>query len=293
MKKKNHIIIAIIYLPFLFLVFSSCSSRNNIPILNSDSTIIYTPKNTNDISVNIKLYRKTGSKSGKLIDEGTVFTIKENRNVRARVDVENPNNNSKELMFHVDWIDLHGKSVHRKQVDLIPDDSSSFITSSISISPDKRLQGKYIIRIYLFRELIAEKKFELLPESDNNMIVNSITKANIAYYGNKNKATGKLTDEDTVFIINKKRSVYAIVDIEMDLDSEKEELPFQLIWIGPDNHTIYNKQIDIFSNDYIFELASSISISPKKRIPGIYTLQVSLFGNKIAEKNFELVEKSF
>lgn len=275
------------------MVFSSCSSRNNIPILNSDSTIIYTPKNTNDISVNIKLYRKTGSKSGKLIDEGTVFTIKENRNVRARVDVENPNNNSKELMFHVDWIDLHGKSVHRKQVDLIPDDSSSFITSSISISPDKRLQGKYIIRIYLFRELIAEKKFELLPESDNNMIVNSITKANIAYYGNKNKATGKLTDEDTVFIINKKRSVYAIVDIEMDLDSEKEELPFQLIWIGPDNHTIYNKQIDIFSNDYIFELASSISISPKKRIPGIYTLQVSLFGNKIAEKNFELVEKSF
>lgn len=166
MNKINHIIISILYLPFLVLVFSSCSSRNNIPILNSDSTLIYTPKNTNDVSVNIKLFRKRGSKSGKLIDEGTVFTIKGNRNVRAMVDIEKPNSNiERELMFHIDWIDSHGKSVYRKQVNVLPDDSLSFLTSSISISPDKRLPGKYIIRIYLFRELIAEKKFELIEKT--------------------------------------------------------------------------------------------------------------------------------
>ncbi len=65
-------------------------------------------------------------------------------------------------MFHIDWIDSTGNSLYKKRIDLSPSDSSSRIISSISLSPPKRKVGEYIVRVYLFRELIAEKKFQLV-----------------------------------------------------------------------------------------------------------------------------------
>ena len=70
----------------------------------------------------------------------------------------------RELIFHLDWIGEDEKSFYRKQINLYPDDSSSTIKSSISISPDKRQAGNCILQIFLFNKLIAEKKFELRPE---------------------------------------------------------------------------------------------------------------------------------
>jgi hypothetical protein len=43
----------------------------------------------------------------------------------------------------------------------MPADTVSTITGSISITPDKRPPGEYLLQVYLFDEVIAEKKFEL------------------------------------------------------------------------------------------------------------------------------------
>jgi len=165
MKKMKLITLTMFLITLLLLVGAGCSSRIEMPVTGADSTIVYPAKKADGISAKITLCRKVDKKTGKRIGTGTVFTIMEKERVRAFVDLENRFvYGDRELMFHFDWIGVNGRSFYRKRIDLSPDDSSSTINSSISIPPDKRQPGKYILRIYLFRELIAEKKFELLPE---------------------------------------------------------------------------------------------------------------------------------
>jgi hypothetical protein len=101
-------------------------------------------------------------KTGKLIGEGSTFKMKAKRNVRASIELKNRFAfGDQELMFHIEWIGPAGESIYRKRYDLYPYDSTSTIESSISIAPDKRQAGNYIVQLLLFNELIAEKPFEL------------------------------------------------------------------------------------------------------------------------------------
>ena len=104
----------------------------------------FNPSKDEGITAGITLYRKKSKKTGKLIGEGTVFKIKEKAKVRALVEIKNRYAyDSQELVFRLDWIGPDGKSFYRKQIDFFPDDTTSIIKSSISISPDKRQPGKY------------------------------------------------------------------------------------------------------------------------------------------------------
>ena len=85
--------------------------------------------------------------------------------------------NQKGLMLHIDWVDSTGNSFYKKRIDISSTDSSSKISSSISISPKKREVGNYIIRVYLFRELIAEKKFQLVETVPNSKTVKKKNKS--------------------------------------------------------------------------------------------------------------------
>lgn len=165
MQKIKLIALTTSLIALLLLVAPGCSSRIETPVTGEDSTITYPPKKTDGISAKITLCRKVSKKTGNRIGEGTLFSIKEKEWVRAFVDIEHRfNDDKRELMFHLDWNDANGRSFYLKRIDLSPDDSSSTIKSSISISPGKRKPGKYTLRVYLFRELIAEKEFELRPE---------------------------------------------------------------------------------------------------------------------------------
>jgi hypothetical protein len=46
-------------------------------------------------------------------------------------------------------------------VEYTPNDSTQSLTSSLSITPTKRSAGHYSLQVFLFREQIAEKSFEL------------------------------------------------------------------------------------------------------------------------------------
>lgn len=141
---------------------SGCSSREETPSVQTDSTITYPSKKDGGVDATITLYRAKSKKSGKLLGRGQLFTIKEKAKVRALIELTNPfAHDGRDLSFHAVWIDPDGKEFYKKTVELTPSDSVNTIKSSISIPPGRREPGNYTFQVYLFRELIAEKKFEL------------------------------------------------------------------------------------------------------------------------------------
>jgi len=270
----------------LIPVLSGCSSRNETPTFSEDSTIVYSPKQPDGITAKITLCRKVGKKTGKRIGTGKVFNIKEKTKVHAFFDLENRKSFAdKEIMFHVEWIGPDGKSFYRKRIDLLQDDSSSTINSSISITPAKRQQGSYKVRFFLFRELIAEKKFELrdfVPITGREFDIT----ANITLCRKVGKKTGKRIGEGTVFTIKKKAKVRAIIDLENRDDYLDNKLKFKVEWIEPNGKSFYKKKIDLSPGDSSSTIKSSISI--KKRQPGNYIFRVYLYNTLLSEKKFEL-----
>ena len=289
MKKMKLATLKMFFISSLIFLMTACSSRLETPVIEDDLTIVYPSKKASGISAKITLYRKVEKKTGNLLGSGTIFTIREKANLRAVVDLENLYNNTyKDLMFHFDWIGPNGKSFYLKRVDLAHNDSTSMINSSISISPEQRQPGEYILRIYFFRELIAEKKFEILPKFKFNPSKNEGITTGITLYRKKSKKTGKLIGEGTVFKIKEKTKVRALVELENRSAYGDQELMIRYEWIGPDGNSFYRKQIDLFPGDSTSIIRSSISIPPEKRQPGKYSLRVYLYDTLIAEKEFEL-----
>lgn len=275
---------------FLLLLSAGCSSRVDTWVTTSDSTIVYPSKKDNGIEAKIRLFRKISKKTGKLIGEGRVFTIKQNRKLRALVELDKIPD--QELLLHIVWLGPDQKPLHRKQLQRSPGDTTS-INSYISISPETRQAGKYTLQVFLFRELIAEKEFELLPEFWFTTAEAEKTEANIVFYRKMSKKNPeKRIGEDTVFTLRKKRNLRAVVKVKNRSVFAEHELKFNLNWFGPDGKIFYKKQIEFPPGDTTLTLNSSISISPDKRKAGNYTLRVLLFKEMIGEKQFELMNPS-
>jgi hypothetical protein len=64
-------------------------------------------------------------------------------------------------MVHFVWLNLERKRVFKRMVEYAPNDSVQTLTSSMSLTPAKRSAGRYSLQVFLFREQIAEKSFEL------------------------------------------------------------------------------------------------------------------------------------
>ena len=292
LKTINTIALFLFLITLIIPALSGCSSRNETPSTSEDSTIVYSPKQPDGVHANITLCRKIGSKTGKRIGEGTVFTIMDKAKVHALFDLENRKYfTDKELMFHAEWIGPNGKSFYRKRIDILPDDSSSTISSSISITPVKRQSGNYTVRFFLFRELIAEKMFELRNEVIITGEEFDIT-ANIILFRKIGKKTGKMIGAGTVFTIKQKAKVRACIDLENRDDYLNDELKFTVEWIGPDSNSFYSKKFNLSPSDSSSSIKSSISNTPEKRQPGNYIFRVYLYKTLLAEKKFELRSKS-
>jgi len=268
----------------LVIFTSACSERISEPVILADSTIVFPPKEASGISAKITFSRCLAQKSGRQSAISTLFPVKEDGNVYAVVELENRlNHTDQPLMFHIDWIDTENRSFYKKQIDLAPGDSTAFLVSSVSVSPDKRLPGKYLIRIYLFRELIAEKYFELRDSADLEKVY-----GDIVFFKSIDKESGEMKGIDTVFEIKKKGILRAQIGVQNLHIYQDEELPIRLEWIGPDGESFYSKKIDVKPADSISSVTGSISITPDKREAGRYLLRAYLFDEMIAERKFEL-----
>jgi len=308
---------ALFIITLLTLAINGCSSRNREPVILNDSTIVYSSSFETGTQPKITLSGKISKKTGKPIKTGTRFKLQENEKVYASVELEKRSKDSdRYLMFHIDWIDSSGKSFYKKRIDVTPGDTSSRITSSISISPEKRKAGKYNARVYLFRELIAEKKFLLVDsindsanvkkknksEIKNNTekkvkskktkkpeVETETVKASIVLCRKVSKKTGKPIGAATTFTIKDSAKVKAIVSIEKQDIKTNEQMVFYFNWIGPDGKSFYKKRVVYTTSNPFFTISNSISITPEKRQPGNYKLRVSYRKKIIAEQQFELV----
>lgn len=118
--------------------------------------------NPDDFVESITLYRKKGRKTGKLIGVDSVFSRKEKRKVRALVKlIDHPDDILRERRYRLEWIGPGGKSIFKKRIDLQANDSSSLLSSSFSIGPEKRIAGNYVLRLYLFDKLLVDSPFIL------------------------------------------------------------------------------------------------------------------------------------
>lgn len=284
--------ISIFSIIFLLIIQTGCSSRLDEPVVLADSTYSFPSKSPDDISAKITLCKSISKKSGKLIGAGTIFTIRDEASIKAVVDLENIfKSNERPLMFHLDWIDSDGNSLFLKRIDLAFQDTLKTLISSISITPDKRQPGEYRFRVYLFREMIAEKKFQLRPEYqystfDLDKIVNRFTLCKSI-----DKASGKLIGEDTVFIIREKARVRGFAEFQNLEVFGDRELKFNFDWVDSSGTLINRKELELTSGDSSLTLSSFLPISPDVQKPGKFKLQLFLFGNLLAEKNFELMNE--
>jgi len=316
LKYFGRLSLAVCITTILIICISGCSSRREKPVVLNDSTIVYPSKFDTGIQPKITLSNKISKKTGKPLKPGRVFKLQDDAKIFASVELEKQTmENERAFMFHIDWIDSSGNSFYKKRIDISPDDSSSNITSSISISPRKRQTGNYSVHLYLFRELIAEKKFQLVKSMTDSAIVKKKSKSEIQNKTEKkvkvkktikpkvnienikasiilcrkvSKKTGKPIGTDTTFTIKDSANVKAVVSIEKQDIKTNEQLKFYFDWIGPDNKTFYKKQVVYTTSSPLFTISNSISITPEKRQPGTYILQVTFRKKIIAEQKFEL-----
>jgi hypothetical protein len=90
------------------------------------------------------------------------FDLEEGARVQATISLENSMaRGTRPLLFHMVWLNPAKKRVFKKMVEWAPSDSSSTLTGYFTIPPARRTAGFYTLQVFLFRELIAEKSFEL------------------------------------------------------------------------------------------------------------------------------------
>jgi hypothetical protein len=266
-----------------------CATRESKPHLSSNSTIQYRSKKEQGISADIILTQRVSKKSGKPLFPSSLFPIKEKGILRAFISIENCYaSNSNPLLFHIDWVDPNGSSLYRRQINLSPTDSSATISSSISINPEVRQPGEYKLNVYYFRELIAEKMFILLPESEYQKPIDEDIAAIITLCNKLDIVTNRPVDPDTIFSISKKGRIHAVIDLINRYAYYDEDLNFIIRWKGPNNKNIFTKRINLLPNDSTFTISSSIAVSPDARASGIYSVSVSLNKELLAERQFEL-----
>lgn len=318
--KYSELIILVVATITLMSFISGCASREESPVKLDDSTVVYPSKYENGILAKITLANKINKKTGKPKKGGTVFRLEEKSKLFAAADLENKlYNYQQNLMFHIDWLDSSGNSFYKKRIDISPEDSVNSIISSISTAPQKRKAGNYIVRVYLFRELIAEKKFRLVESITDTVsiekknisvekkksevkienqktakqkIKTDIITANIILCKKISKKTGKPIGTGTVFTIDDKSKVKAVVNFQKQEIETNEQLKIYFNWIGPDGKSFYKKRKVFTTSNPTFTLFNSISIDPGKRQPGSYVLRIHFRKKIIAEQKFELIAQT-
>ena len=94
-------------------------------------------------------------------DERVVET-EEGARVQANIRLENVYARGRRpLTLHFVWLNPGQKKIFKRMLEYTPNDSVQVLTSSLTISPSKRVPGPYTLQVFLFRELIAEKILEL------------------------------------------------------------------------------------------------------------------------------------
>lgn len=101
-------------------------------------------------------------KAAGLPEDERVFDLEEDARILATVWLDNVYaRGTRPMTVHLIWVNPDQKKVFKRMIEYTPNDSTQKITSSFTIPPSRRSPGFYKLRVYLHRELIAEKALEL------------------------------------------------------------------------------------------------------------------------------------
>lgn len=285
-KRIEYFGLKICWLVLVVNLLAGCSGRHASPDLKTDGTLLYTLKDGRALLWGISFYKITDGETELPVGVDTVFTLSDKQHLRARVVLNEPV--TEMPMFHLDWTGPDQQSFFMKSAEVFSDSVTTFLYSTVSLSPAKRDPGLYKLRVYYFRELVAEKSVILLSEKSINRSLADKLKPIVTLCEKVNKKTGYRFGVDTVFQIRENATVRAFVDLDDTSGFSKSKLLFELLWIGPDGEVFYRKNIDARACGFASTLYSSVSIAPGKRKAGNYLLEVYLFDEMISEKKFRL-----
>lgn len=286
--KSNILIENTLFLIFVALAIG-CADRQQNPVLSNYGTLVYPPLKSNGLSAHISFYKIKNKNTGLPAGIDTVFTLDESDYLRTIVHFDNIDEIGPDrALIHLDWIGPDGRSFYTKRIDSLNFDATSILESSVSLSPDKREAGNYLLKVYYYRELIAQKTVKLLPENSINQTLAGKLSPEIVFCEKVGKKNGEFIGIDSVFVRDKKAKVRAYIHLNNIQGFKDSKLMFDIVWIGPDGEKFYSKDIELPPLDDEPQLYSSISIPPDKREPGKYALEVYLFDELIATKNFLL-----
>ena len=101
------------------------------------------------------------------------------------------------------------------------------------------------------------------------------------------ESSGRLYGVADAFPLGDER-VYGVVDV-VNLPPGKEQ-EFHLLWKGPDGKTTFLKREVLTPEKSEARLTSALSLSPKRRDPGVYTLCVYRYRTLLVEKSVEFTK---
>ncbi len=186
----------------------------------------------------------------------------------------------RQWIYHVDWKDETGRLISRKHFE-----GDSILSSSLPLSPILRSPGQYTMEIYLFDRLLATKNFRLLPPYDLSGVETGISFC--PYYDKKNK---RKTEFRNTYNIGQKTAVNACVRLtDKNHRIKTGEWLVELKWTDGTGKSFYTKKYNLKPKNHSAYLRSKISLSPEKRTPGEYSLQVLMFHETVASKAFRIL----
>jgi hypothetical protein len=272
----------------LILLFAAgCTTRQSEPILTENNTIYYTPKDSMQVKVSVELGRKFLKATRQPIFTGQHFPVAKDETVHAWVDLDMPDELSNaEQVFHIQWVGIHGDDLYTKEFNLRMDDTASVLYSSIFT--EGREQGNYNLRIYYFRELIAEKHFYLVDSAKYADSISENVGTTLSFGEKYSRKKQQLLNPDTIFHKGPGKWVNAVVRFRNEPPFEGDQVKFKVEWLAPNGDVAYDKWIKLNRGEDIDLLRSSISIDDKDRDTGIYTVNFYWFDQRIAQNQFRL-----
>ena len=101
------------------------------------------------------------------------------------------------------------------------------------------------------------------------------------------ESSGRLYGVAEAFPLGDER-VYGVVDV-VNLPQGKEQ-EYHILWIGPDGKTTFLKREVLTPEKSEARLTTALSLSPKRRDPGIYRLCVYRYRMLLVEKSVEFTK---
>lgn len=233
---------------------------------------------------------KKGSKAGKkakMTQGRPTFWVADGAKVRAKIKLWGLEPGFRES-HHVVWLKPGGKKLFQKIFEFEPDDSSSVMRSSFSITPARqRTPGIYTVKVYRYRRLLTSAEFEL---RERPQITGRIEFERVGGRKGPQAPGGEATAIPPVFTPAKGAKIQANILLSGCEPGVEECL--LLRWIGPDSAKVFEKTVDLIPEEYSPSLESRMSISPKRqRLPGTYTVEVYRAEQLLTSGTFQIAEK--